>query len=295
MRRFIFVLLCLLMLCLPALGEWFPSYQPQLEDQEMLAALEGTPYAHCTLYLPLDSERPVELFQTPAFTHPDFIPLIAERNGKPVFLLLERKNEQWTLAAANEKALCRENMELFSFSVQTSISPEKGMYIDFGFRHTAAPEGDYFLYLHANKKYGSYFSHLSGNYASPGMRQLYAYSCDIHLTAAYAYEYNYNAPHQRFYYDIHANASMEDSEVSAFDLSSVPLNMLDTFVPGRVAESKESAQLMQLPHEQSALLAVLSPDTPLLCEPNIFPSRKWLLVFYGNRLGYMRADEIEKN
>lgn len=305
MKRTCAIILGILLMlsCVPALADVALPENPQLTDPALLAPIGQTAYAGWTLYQPTSSEIVGEdMTKDSAFAVRRFFPVVAVRDGQAALILLQRAGDGWTVFGTNETALNRPGLTLSQFTIDSNNRAEDtGLPVYFIF--TDEQWNHYQLGMTATDVYTTRFDFLNfiGAPESGGKtaKHLFADGFMLGFNSGFSFTYIYHDPYveQRYSMDIITGESDYDN-FATFDLRNVPFSMHDAMVACTVRADAGIGGgrilLKQFNADGAATLCEIPEGAQALREVNMldFQSRSWVLVAYGDAVGYLPVQNV---
>lgn len=305
MKKMIMALLCALLLiaCVPALADVNLSQNQTLTDQALLGPIQQTEYANWDLYQPTSSEIVgQDMTRDQHFHDRQFFPVVAVKESRAVLILLHRSNGNWAIYGINSTALNRTGLTLYQFTIDSNNRPDDtGLPIYFGFSDSEHTYYD--LSLTATDVYTTRFGSLHvGSMSGPSPKvaeRLFADSFSIEFNSSLNFKYYYHDPYTELTYSMCAlTGESEYDNFATFNLATAPLSLLDA-MEECTAYSNSSLHegkilLKQFNTGEAATLCEIPEGARLLREVDVtnFASRDWVLVAYGEILGYLPKSNI---
>lgn len=290
-NKLLILIMTLLMLCGSALGEVDLYDQPRLVNKTLLAPIKKTEYASWTLYQPRDRETDINVTKDRGFKERAFFPVLAVKDDHAALILLHRVKGKWKVEGVNTKALDRPGFTLRLFTLDTSFSGNDGTPMQVGFSYELSDGTNAELCFEPSEDYGSRFRSISIVTASPQPEHLFAKYVSVIFNSGLTYTYCHDGSNLIKYNLDGPDAIAEYRNFDTFDLTQVPLTILDAMLPARV--TRETA-LRQLPHPDAFPLLALTPGEEVLSCASRYVSASFdRLVYAHGAMGYVSPDALE--
>lgn len=299
------IVLCalLLLFSMSAFADVDLSNNPVLTDQALLKPIRQTEYVNWKLYQPTSSEIVgADMTNDGHFQDRHFFPVVAVQGDRAVLILLQRAGENWAIHGMNETALNRPGLTLSQFTIDSNNRPDDtGLPVYFGFFDSE--QAHYQLGLTATDVYTTRFDFL--NFAGKAGRSpkaaeyLFADSFMLFFNSGFIFSYDYLYPTMRLQYSMHIlTGESEYDNFATFDLGKVPWSIFDAmeectaYSDASLHEGK--ILLKQFGNDASVTLCEIPKDTRLLREADQLnlENRDWVLVAYGQTLGYLPKSNV---
>lgn len=257
----------------------------KLTNKALLKPIKATEYADWTLYQPEDREIPVDVTKVSQFKKYPYFPVLAVKNDETAVLLLKRTGKSWTLVGANRNVLTREGWTLWQFTMDHMIGNEnEAMFIGFYFTAEDGGSMELFLQPFAGSRR---FSFISFTPAASAAENLFAHNVDIMFNSGLKYSYREQATQNTWTYSMDSKLPLaaEYDNFDVFDLSQVPLTIMEAMVPVTVTQD---TVLRQFPGESAALAGLSAGDEVLAAYDSWdYQYKEWVLAWNGSAMGYI--------
>lgn len=308
MKSFTAIVLCALLLltCATTLADAALSQNPTLTNPALLRPIQQTEYAGWTLYQPTSSEIVGEDMTTDSgFAHRRFFPVVAVQDNLAVLILLKRVDDGWSVFDINKTALNRPGLTLSQFTIDSNGAYEQaeGTGLPVYFIFSDGEGWHYQLGLTATDIYTTRFDFITFTGMAGPMpktaERLFADTSMLFFNSGFIFIYDYLFPTMQLQYSINAITGESDYDnFATFDLSRVPWSIFEAMEPC-AAYSDASIHggkilLKQFCSSDAATLCEIPSGAPLLREADLLnlEGRDWVLVSYGQTLGYLPKSNI---
>lgn len=271
------VFLFLLILSLPLTTLAATTVQPflPLSNETLIDILRSSDYKDWTFYQPDSREIDYNTSSGYSFDRLLTYPVLAVREDDLCLIVLEKVNDQWKIAAANEQALTRDGFTLTGFSIGDS-SPEQKQYVFFDFEDNQ--EGRWTLCLTLSGIYPSCFLFLQGPEGS------ITFDYDRGLTFPFYYPSIFQCSYEII------PEELISYDVDKFSFAACPLSMDELFTPVLVSPKKEVINFYARPDESTEPVFQLGKAETI----SILSQQRtdWVLAKYNGNIYFIHKDDM---
>ena len=280
--------LCMLVSCAYASVETEERRSP-LSNKTLVRILEKNGYKGWTLYQPGSRETDTNTSSKAFLRRIGIYPVLAEKDGETHLVILRKKGGDWKFQLASDKAVSREGLRMYDFSMDENISSEsETLYVWFDY----ADAGDrrYSLELDLSEKYSSCFSllELPGEDTDDG--RIYR-TIIMNYLRDFDFELSYYGGSFRETIGVQPWKTHEFG-IEEFSLAEMPLSLADLTKQAVVKNAPDGAPLYRRPSETGEPIAVLHEgDTANIVRLEY--SDSWMIVCMQDDVYYARSAAFE--
>lgn len=271
------VSLFLLILSLPLTALAATTVQPflPLSNETLIDILRSSDYKDWTFYQPDSREIDYNTSSGYSFDRLLTYPVLAVREDDLCLIVLEKVNDQWKIAAANEQALTRDGFTLTGFSIDDS-SPEQEQYVFFDFEDNQKER--WTLCLTLSDIYPSCFLFLQRPEGS------ITFNYDRGLTFPFYYPSIFQCSYEII------PEKLISYDVDEFSFAACPLSMDELFTPVLVSPKNEVINFYTRPDESTEPVFQLGKAETISILSQ--QGTDWVLAKYNGNIYFIHKDDM---